>query len=152
MPDKLVTTMSGRTFYEVGRDTIEVLAATKTLNVDDCGKIFFLTAAAGFTTTLPTIADAGVGWTCRFIVKTAATSNGYIITEDATTETNAIITNGIVELETDTNDDGPNDTGHTTITFAANTAIPGDHIEILCDGTNYYCNGQVKADGGIALA
>jgi hypothetical protein len=114
--------------------------------------VLFLNATTEFTTTLPSAADAGAGWNCKFIVKAAPSGAAYVVTEKTADDTNIIITNGINELEVDTDDDGPSNTGHTTITFADGVAIAGDYVELLCDGTNYYATGQTKADGGITLA
>ena len=130
----------------------EDLTATKSLAPSDSGKVFFLNATTEFTTTLPSVADAGAGWSCKFIVKAAPSGAAYVVTEKTSADTNVIITNGINELEVDTDDDGPSNTGHTTITFADGVAIAGDWVELLCDGTNYYATGQTKADGGISLA
>ena len=127
----------------------EDLTATKQLSPSDSGKVLFLNATSEFTTTLPSAADAGAGWNCKFIVKAAPSGAAYVVTEKTADDTNIIITNGINEL-TDTV--GPSNTGHTTITFADGVAIAGDYVELLCDGTNYYATGQTKADGGITLA
>ena len=43
----------------------------RTLTKQDCGKWIVLTNLQGHTITLPTAADAGEGWNCRFIVGTA---------------------------------------------------------------------------------
>ena len=56
------------------------------------------------------------------------------------------------ENEVDTDDDGPYNAAHTTITFADGVAVAGDYVELLCDGTNWYATGQTNADGGITLA
>ena len=125
------------------------LTETTSLTPTDSGKVFFLNSGSEFTTTLPSVADAGAGWNCKLIVKSAPVGDSYIITEKTSADTNIIITNGINEL---TDSVGPNDTGHTTISFAASVAIQGDWVELLCDGTNYYATGQTKADGGIVLA
>ena len=127
----------------------EDLTATKQLSPSDSGKVLFLNATSEFTTTLPSAADAGAGWNCKFIVKAAPSGAAYVVTEKTADDTNIIITNGINEL-TDTV--GPSNTGHTTSTFADGVAIAGDYVELLCDGTNYYATGQTKADGGITLA
>jgi len=128
------------------------LTAAVSLSPGDSGKVFFLDTATGYTVTLPSIADAEAGFNCKFIVKTAPSSGTYVITEKTSADTNVVITNGINELEVDTSDDGPSNTGHTTITFADGVAIAGDYVELLCDGTNWYATGQTKADGGITLA
>ena len=127
----------------------EDLTETKQLSPSDSGKVLFLNATTEFTTTLPSVADAGAGWNCKFIVKAAPSGAAYVVTEKTSADTNVVITNGINEL---TDSVGPSNTGHTTITFADGVAIAGDWVEVLCDGTNYYATGQTKADGGITLA
>ena len=130
---------------------VELTAAYQLLE-SDSEKIFMLNAATEFTTTLPAVEDAGAGWKCKVVVKAAPSGAAYIITEKTSKDTNVIITNGINELEVDTADDGPSNTGHTTISFADGVAIAGDWVEIFCDGTNFYVTGQTAADGGITLA
>ena len=128
------------------------LTETTSLGRGDSGKVFFLNSATEFTTTLPSVSDAGAGWYCKFIVKAAPASADYVITEKTSADTNIIVTNGIVELEVDTGTDGLVNAGHTTITFADGVAIKGDWIDVLCDGTNFYVKGATNADGGISLA
>ena len=128
------------------------LTATTSLTPGDSGKVFFLNSATEFTVTLPSVADAGAGFNIKFIVKAAPSSADYIITEKTSADTNIIVTNGIVELEVDTNTDGLFNAGHTTISFADGVAVKGDWIEMLCDGINWYVKGATNADGGITLA
>ena len=150
--DKIVT-VGSRATRDLGRVLTRELTSTTALNAsEDCGRVFFLNSTTEFTTTLPAIADAGPGWWCKFIVKSAPSGAAYVITENAASDTDKIITNGINELEVDTSDDGPSNTGHTTVSFADGVAITGDFVEFLCDGTNWYCTGQTKADGGVTLA
>lgn len=138
---------------DLGRVMTETLDGDTVLHPDeDCGKTFFLDEATGCDVTLPAIDDAGAGWNCKFVVKTAPTSNGYVISEDTDEDTNKIVTNGINELEVDDTEDGPSNTGHTTVTLVHNVAVVGDHVEFLCDGTSWHCKGQTKADGGVTLA
>ena len=115
---------------------VESLITTKSLLESDSGKTFILNLAGGFTVTLPTVAAAGAGWNCRFIVGINPTT-AYIITEDASEDTNVII-GGFCERETDTGDDGPVTTGATFITFTAAAADEGDWVDVICDGTNFY--------------
>ena len=100
-----------------------------------------LSLAAGFTVTLPSVADAGAGWYCDFIVKTVTTSNNYIITEKTSADTNVIISHLVEMADTA----GPTNTGHTTITFASTPAL-NDRVNIFCDGTNFYAVGLGVAD------
>ena len=54
-----------------------------------------------------------------------------------------------VELETDDTEDGPHMAGHTSIVFEHSGSpkmTKGDFVEIICDGTNFYCQGVVKED------
>ena len=132
-----------------GGNYCQDLTETTSLTPADSGKVFFLNSATEFTVTLPSVADAGAGFHCKFIVKAAPSGADYVVTEKTSADTNVVITNGINEL---TDSVGPNNTGHTTITFADGVAIAGDWVELLCDGTNWYATGQTKAEGGITLA
>ena len=125
------------------------LTATATLTPGDSGKVFFLNSATEFTTTLPSVSNAGAGFNVKFIVKAAPSSANYVISEDGDNDTNVIIVNGINELETDDGEDGVSNTGCTFINFIDGVAIAGDWVELLCDGTNWYATGQTQADGGV---
>ena len=139
---------SGR--YSADRKKVQSITASISLTKADCGTFMMLNAAAGCTVTLPSIADAGQGWWCRFIVATNCSSNEYIIQENASYDTDTII-GGINELEVDTSDDGPSSTGCTYITIANGTDTVGDFVEVMTDGTKWYIAGQTKVDGGIGL-
>ena len=129
----------------------ESLTANKNLAPADSGKTFFMNAAAGLSAIkLPAAATAGAGWNARFVVATVTTSNNYVITEDTASDTNVIISQ-ISILEIDTNDDGLDSAGHTTITFEATPTL-GDHVEIECDGSKFYVKGLGKSDDYVALA
>ena len=141
----------GRVFFNIRRNVHSLTADYQALATDS-GKIFFLDAAAGLTLTLPAVADAQEGWTCRVYVSTNISSNTGVITEKTSADTNIIVTNGIVELEVDTGTDGLYNAGHTTISFADGVAVKGDWVDLLCDGTNWYAKGATNADGGATLA
>ena len=139
----------GRVFFDV-RKNVQDVDGAHTMAAIDSGKVFTLSSTGGACEiTLLPAASLVKGWNCKLIVKSAPVGDSYIITEKTSADTNIIITNGSNEL---TDSVGPNDTGHTTISFAASVAIQGDWVELLCDGTNYYATGQTKADGGIVLA
>lgn len=133
-----------------GIDPAEVVTATKVLVTADSGSILFLNSATEFTTTLPLVASLTAGWNVEFVVTAAPSGANYVITENAS-DTDVIITNGIAELEVDTSDDGPSNTGHTNINFIQAVAIVGDWVRIRFDGTNFFATGQTAADGGITL-
>ena len=129
----------------------ESITAAKTLDSDDSGKVFTLDLAAGFTVTLPAIASVPEGWYCKIVVGTNCTSGSYIITENATYDTDIIVAQ-VNELETDTTEDGPSSTGCTTITLGNTVDTVGDTFDIWSNGTNYFVQGTTKLDGGAVLA
>lgn len=121
------------------------LAAARTLVAADSGKTFFLDLANGFTVTLP---SPVLGFKCRFIVKTAPTT-AYII---ATAAGANIMVVSVNELETDSTEDGPSDDDADTFNFVANVALPGDFVDVFCDGTKFYMLGQSRADGAVTTS
>lgn len=134
------TTFSGASVLNT-----EDLTAENTLTAADSGKILFLNAETEFETTLPSPA-AGLHF--KFIVKAAPASASYTI---VTASSANIIIGGINELEVDTGDDGPYDADGDTITFVDGTAVVGDWVELVSDGTSWYVTGQANADGGITI-
>ncbi len=138
-------TVSGATTFS-GASVLntEDLTATNTLTAADSGKILFLNAETEFATTLPAPA-AGLHF--KFICKAAPASASYTI---VTASSNVMI-GGINELEVDTEDDGPYIADGNTITFVDGTAVVGDWVELVSDGTSWYVTGQANADGGITI-
>ena len=62
--------------YSAQRRKVEVIdasaeAATKVVEVHDCGTLFAIDATEGATITMPLISAAGNGWWCEFLIKTA---------------------------------------------------------------------------------
>lgn len=122
---------------------MEVVTATNVILAGENGKTFFLHAAAGFQSTLPTPA-AGLKFT--FIVKTAPTSNGYTIVTNGTTQK---ILKGLAVIAADAV--GDVSAGGTTATFVANQALPGDRIDMICDGTNWYMIGYAQVAAALTI-
>lgn len=118
----------------------------------DSGKIFKLNSATEFAVTLPSVADAGIGWYCKIVVDAAPSGADYTVVEKASADTDVIIVNGINELEVDDTEDGVYSAGCTTISFKSGNSVKGDFIDIWCDGSNFYVSGQTKADGAITVA
>ena len=136
----------GRVFFNT-RKHVHSLTGAYTVLASDSNKEFILNAAAGAAITLPSVANMGEGWNCWFIVGTAFATSDWVITATA-----AVIKGGINELEVDTEDDGPSTVSGTTITFELGAETLGDYVELMCDGTSIFINGQTKLDGGISLA
>lgn len=121
---------------------VETVAAANILTADESGKTFFLDLAGGFQTTLPAPA-AGLRFT--FIVKTAPTT-AYTIVTNGTTQK---VLKGLVVAAGATA--GDVSAGGTTATFVANQALPGDRIDMICDGTIWYMKGFAQVAAGITI-
>lgn len=124
---------------------VETLTAARTLTAVDNGTTFFLGLAGGFTVTLPTPV---AGFKCKFIVSVAPTTAYVIVTAGGSD----IMIGGINELEVDTTEDGPYDDNADTLNFVASTAVVGDWVEFVSDGTSWYFTGQTNADGGVTTS
>lgn len=123
------------------------LAATKVLDVEDNGGVFFLNHTNEFQTTLPLLSTIGIGWHCKFIVGAAPSSASYTIIENASDD-NKIILKGITETETDDDSEGVEHAGCSTITVKDGIAVIGDWIDVFSDGTSWFVTGNSFADGG----
>jgi len=128
--------------------TTEDLTAASSLTAADSGKVFMLSLAGGFTTTLPASTSITAGWNCKFIVKTANTSP-YVITENTSVDTDILHTNVIERTLTGNAQAMLHAAAHTTSEFRAGTATKGDSCTVFFDGTNFYIDGSVKNGGAI---
>ena len=134
----------GRVFFNT-RKNIDKLTGAYTVLVTDTGKDFILNGTAGAAITLPSVANKGEGWNCRFTVGTAfATTNWTIVA------TAAILQGGVHEIPITST--GLVITNGTTLTLVATTETVGDFYELMCDGTNIYVTGSCAADGGATIA
>ena len=125
--------------------SVETVITTNVITAAESGKTFFLSLANGFTSTLPAPA-AGLNY--RFVVAIAPTT-AYVIATNGGAD---IMIGGVNELETDTGDDGPYDDNADAFNFVANVAVVGDWVDFVSDGTSWYFNGQVKADGAVTTS
>lgn len=128
--------------------TTEDLTAASSLTAADSGKVFMLSLAAGFTTTLPASTAITAGWNCKFIIKTANTSS-YLIAEDTSVDTDILHSNAIVRTLTGNAQTMPHSAGHTAVDFR-NGSTKGDSCTVFFDGTNFYIDVSVK-QGTLAL-
>ena len=124
---------------------VETVITTNVITAAETGTTYFLDLADGFTSTLPAPA---IGLRYKFIVKTAPTT-AYIIATNGGADIMVVSVN---ELETDTTEDGPSDDNADTFNFVANIALPGDFVDVYCDGTKWYLLGQTRADGAVTTS
>jgi hypothetical protein len=125
----------------------EAASATDTLTASECGKTFFM-SGDDYTLTLPAVSTVSAGCEFRFIVAGAPTTSTVVLTGNSDED---VLIGGINELEVDTNDDGPYDASADTVTFVGGTAVVGDFVYMICDGSYFYISGQANADGGITV-
>ena len=121
----------------------EVVTATNPILAAESGSTFYLSAAGGFTSTLPAPA---LGLVFRFVVKTAPTGASYIIT---TTSGNNLL---FGMFEERAGGAGVAGAAQDTQNFVVNAAIIGDWAEYRSDGTNWYIHGMVNVAAGITFA
>lgn len=124
-------------------DGDEVVITTNVIDASENGKTFYLSLAAGFTSTLPAPA---LGLRFRFIVKTAPTGAAYIIV----TTSGANLMYGMMEERAGTA--GVAGAARDTFNFVANQSIIGDWVEFYSDGTNWYYHGMVDVAAGNTVA
>lgn len=119
----------------------ETVTAANVITAAESGKTFFLALAGGFASTLPAPA---AGLKFRFIVSVSPTTAYTIVTNGSAN----IIKGGTIEIAGTAS---PYINNGDLITFVANTAVVGDWVELVSDGTSWFLSGMSSADGGITL-
>jgi len=124
---------------------IKELTAVSTLQIADSGKVFMLNSATEFATTLP--APSNKGWEGTFMVKAAPSGASYTVV----TPSGAIL--GSVAAGAAAGGADTSDGSDTIITFVDGSAVVGDYVKIVSDGTNYYIVGGLgKVAAGITIS
>lgn len=123
---------------------VEVVTTTNAIAAGESGTTYFLNSATGFASTLPAPA-AGLWY--KFIVgATPPTSGNHTV---VTTSNATIIQGNIATVPVD--DAGYRGDDEDTITFVASTALEGDYVEVISDGTNWYVSGMANVVEAITL-
>ena len=136
--------LGGQAGYGVGH-FVEKLTAAKTLTTGDSGKTFTVDTSGGnFSVTLPTAAQAGVGWNCRFLL----TTTGAICTIEPPSSEDTLI-GGINALDGNAGETA--ESGVDELKFLA-AAAAGDNCELVCDGSNFYVSGTAHANNHMSIA
>lgn len=114
-----------------------VITASRTLTDSDSGKTYFLNSATGLTITLP---EPRQGLTFEFIVKTAPTSDHYTITSKGSEKVilGKVLTSNV---NAGTGPDITGSDGVSNIKFFKGRANIGSSVELVSDGTYWYCYG-----------
>ena len=139
---------SGR--YSADRKKIEVISGNKTIEVADCGTIFTIGSVAA-TLTLPTMAAAGKGWWCRFVVNDESAQ--VVIDKAAADTANQMVGNGITGGDNGAMQLQPTTPGTAfdKITFTT-SVIQGDFVEISTDGLLWFVTGNSAVTDAITCA
>ena len=135
---------SGATFKVAGvavTPTVEVVTATNVITAAESGATFFLSAATEFVSTLPAPA-AGLRYT--FVISAAPASASYTVVTNASANImTVVITAGGI------NDASDVAVARDVVTFVDANAVPGDWLECISDGTNWFCRGSAAVAAGI---
>lgn len=141
--DRTITLQNASGTLLSGVEMSEVVTATNVITAAETGTTFYVSAAAGFLSTLPAPA-AGLNY--KFVVITAPTSNGYTIA----TTSSANIIYGMVEERAGTA--GVACATEDLLTLVANQSIIGDWLEIRSDGTSWFVHGMTDVAAGFTCA
>ena len=128
----------GRVFFNT-RENVHNLAAAYTVLASDSGKVFTIDQDATFVITLPSDQE---GLNYKFIL-TDAGSGEVHITSGAS--------NGIKGFSMDPSI-GINAIDNVLVEVVASTAVIGDTVELVNDGTTWWCKSFSSATDGIVGA
>jgi hypothetical protein len=128
---------------------INALTTAITLPNNTNGIIFSVpTQLANATITLPPVSSSA-GFNCKFMVRaTIAPTAALTALAFSLTITSGVAATMAVYLQNNTTLTLGANTLYTSVGFAA-TAIPGDSIEITCDGNKYYVVGRSSVAAGV---
>ncbi len=122
---------------------VEVVTGTNVLTAAESGTTFVLNSADAFVTTLPEVA-AGLNFKFYAGVTQVTGGDHTVIAHanDQATIFGQCVVAGVVILAT----------VEDTIIFEEDTMLPGDYVDLFCDGVNWYVNGMAQVSLGIAFA
>ena len=124
------------------------LTEASTLGSGDSGKVFFLNLAGAFATVLPSC-SGNAGYNVTFVVKTAPSGGNYSVQSGSSTD--YILGSVSAGQSNDTADSS--DGTDTRINFIDGSAVAGDYVKLVCDGSSWYIVGGLgKVAAGITIS
>jgi len=111
---------------------VRTLTADTTLTAADSGKVIVMDTTAKVDVTLPAVGEAGLNF--KFCLKNSDTQS------DIAATTSVIL--GEIAADAGT---GISMAGQTIV--ISTSAVAGDWLELVSDGTNWYASGYTAADG-----
>ena len=141
MKDYQKATATGESYSLQGGDglanLVEAISDDTTLTASDSGKTYILDAT-GEAITLPALA---AGLKFKFICSAAtATSDWTIVSSTDVIQGSAIVAGSAVPASDEN-----------TISLVATKTLPGDFVEVECDGTNWYVFGNAVTAAAITF-
>jgi hypothetical protein len=118
----------------------KVVSADTTLTGEDSGKVIFCNGGSAVDITLP---SPVAGYNYKFIV-TDTTAVVEVIVADGADDFVGTIIDGAGTSDTAV-------TGDTKVQFKT-TAVPGDWVFLVCDGTNWYVQGNCDVADAVEFA
>jgi|TARA_R110000787_G_scaffold78811_1_gene172180 hypothetical protein len=118
----------------------EIVTTTNAIAAAESGTTYILNSATAFVSTLPALA-AGLRYTF-YAGATQVTGGNHTIvpTNDNTIFGDYNVAGATVPASAEG-----------SINWVADTMLPGDKVEVFCDGTNWYVSGSAAASGAITF-
>jgi hypothetical protein len=114
----------------IGAGSVKTVTAAYTVPANENGMTYILDAAAGAAVTLP---SPSAGLRYKFITgPTAFATTDWVLTSASANMYGVLEEAGAVQAVS----------GATTINFELAAEAPGDYIDVISDGTNWYVSGQ----------
>ena len=129
----------GRVFFDTRKNVHNLTAAYQVLS-SDSGKVFTIDQDAAFAITLPATHLEGENY--KFIVTDAGSGEVHI-----TSATSAGIKGFSMDPTT-----GINAISNVLVEVVASTAVIGDVVKLVSDGTTWWCESFSSATNGIVAA
>lgn len=123
----------------------EVVTAANVIAASESGATFFLSSATEFASTLPAPA---LGLRFTFIVSAAPSGASYTIVTNASA--NIIVGHVVTSQELGGSSDSET-SGGDTISFVDSKAVVGDRVDLISDGTNWFCRASCKTFDAITI-
>ena len=147
-PRNLIKNLIDSVLLRKGSDKVIDLTTTKTVSVNESGKIFTLDSAGGaYDVTLPAVADAA-GCVFTFVVKENTP------TADITLKSNAANVFGNLSIAGDSSADEDNRVACAGVTniLVKQAALQGDSVTFIGTGTMYVVSGFGQVQGAFTVS
>ena len=145
-PRNLIKNLIDSVLLRKGSDKVIDLTTTKTVSVNESGKIFTLDSAGGaYDVTLPAVADAA-GCVFTFVVKEDTP------TADITLKSDGTNVFGNLAIQSDTNEDNRVACAGVTNILVKQAALQGDSVTLVGTGTMYVVSGFGQVQGSFTVS